>query len=331
MSGDIGQARREGAIDDLLVRVAWFYYKDDMTQEEIARQLSLSRASVGRMLDRARKLGVVTIGLNAAHLAGTELSSRLRTAFGLTDALVVPGPIRLAEDPGAARRVGLGAAQMLASHLANDVSVGVGFGRSVTEVIRAASYSTLGRVRFVAMTGGVSGYVEPFASPSPEMVGADLDVPAVVPAPLITTTAALASSLLKEPAVAAMLAEARAVEIAVIGIGALHSGPALQQMGGLHPDDVDALERLGAVGDMLGQFFDQNGDVVDAPLHRRRIGIDLDDLGGIRRVIGVAGGLDKLDAIQGALRGSHLDVLVTDEPVAQALLAAASMSVLLDG
>ena len=82
---------RSGA-EELLLRVAWFYYKDELTQDEIARRLSVSRASVGRMLERARKVGLVSINLNAGHLDAFEVSSELRRTFDLTEALVVPGP-----------------------------------------------------------------------------------------------------------------------------------------------------------------------------------------------------------------------------------------------
>ena len=45
--------------EELLLRAAWFYYKDELTQEEIAKRLSVSRASVGRLLERARRVGVL--------------------------------------------------------------------------------------------------------------------------------------------------------------------------------------------------------------------------------------------------------------------------------
>src|SRR6202021_3457840 len=83
---------RSEAAMDLLLRVAWFYYKDELTQDEIARRLSVSRASVGRMLDRARKVGLVSISLNADHLGAFEVSRRLRQTFGLAEALVIPDP-----------------------------------------------------------------------------------------------------------------------------------------------------------------------------------------------------------------------------------------------
>ena len=39
-----------------MLRAAWYYYKDELTQDEIARRLSMSRASVGRLLDRVGAL-----------------------------------------------------------------------------------------------------------------------------------------------------------------------------------------------------------------------------------------------------------------------------------
>ena len=73
-----------------MLRAAWYYYKDELTQDEIARRLSMSRASVGRLLDRARRVGLVSINLNTEHLDAFELSGELRRAFGLAEALVVP-------------------------------------------------------------------------------------------------------------------------------------------------------------------------------------------------------------------------------------------------
>ena len=70
-----------------MLRAAWYYYKDELTQDEIARRLSMSRASVGRLLDRARRVGLVSINLNTEYLDAFELSGELRQTFGLAEAL----------------------------------------------------------------------------------------------------------------------------------------------------------------------------------------------------------------------------------------------------
>jgi DNA-binding transcriptional regulator LsrR (DeoR family) len=49
----------------------------------------------------------------------------------------------------------------------------------------------------------------------------------------------------------------------------------------------------------------------------------LEQLQALDHVIGVAGGVEKVAAILGALRGGYVDVLVTDTVTAQAVLDAA--------
>ena len=114
VSEDVGGGR-PGA-EELLLRVAWFYYKDELTQDEIAKRLAVSRASVGRMLDRARRVGLVSINLNADHLDAFEVSGRLRRAFNLTEALVVPDHEKEPADRHILNaRLGLGGAQFMST------------------------------------------------------------------------------------------------------------------------------------------------------------------------------------------------------------------------
>ena len=104
--------------EELLLRVAWYYYKDELTQDEIARRLSVSRASVGRLLDRARRVGLVSITLNAEYLDAFELSGELRRTFGLAEALVVPDHEKEPADHHTLNaRIGLGGAQFMSTHL----------------------------------------------------------------------------------------------------------------------------------------------------------------------------------------------------------------------
>ncbi len=54
--------------ENLLTKVAWYYYKDQLTQQEIASLLHISRNKVVRLLDKARSEGIVTF-----HVKGTGL------------------------------------------------------------------------------------------------------------------------------------------------------------------------------------------------------------------------------------------------------------------
>jgi lsr operon transcriptional repressor len=319
------EGREELSPDELVLRAAWFYYKDELTQDEISKLLSISRASVGRLLDRARKIGVVRIDLDTQFFDSMELGSTLRETFGLDGALVVPSYAGEDRNQHAVNvRVGRGGAQYLSTHLKRGSKLGIGFGETVSEVVAGTNFGA-GGIHLVTLTGGVDGYLHPVMSRN-ERDGDPLTA-AVIPSPIVTSTAVLAGALRAEPTIDRVLAQARKVDLALVGVGTPALDATIVEMGSIDREDATALQEHGAVGDILGQFFDAHGNVVDLPLHERRIGIELEELRRVPTVIGVAGGLHKTDAILGALRGGYLDVLVTDEAVATRLLELAGARV----
>jgi lsr operon transcriptional repressor len=309
--------------EELLLRAAWYYYKDELTQDEIARRLSMSRASVGRLLDRARKVGLVSINLNTEYLDAFELSGALRRTFGLAEALVVPDHEKEPVDHHALNaRVGLGGAQFMSTHLRPGGSLGVGWGETVSRVIAATTFGAVGPVHMVTLTGGVEGYLPTILSSKGEMSTepADLTTATVIPSPIMASTPALAAALREEPTIQQVMRQACDVELALVGVGTPTADATIVHMGYLNADDTRGLRERGVVGDILGQFFDASGNVVELPIHDRRIGIELSDLRRIPKVVGVAGGMHKAEAILGALHGGFLDVLVTNELAAIQLL-----------
>src|SRR6266550_8608301 len=208
--------------EELMLRAAWYYYKDELTQEEIARRLSVSRASVGRLLDRARKVGLVSINLNAEYLDAFELSGELRRTFGLAEALVVPDDEKEPTDHHTLNaRIGLGGAQFMSTHLRPGGSLGVGWGETVSRVIAATNFGAVGPVHMVTLTGGVEGYLPTILSSKGEIAAesADLTSATVIPSPIMASTAALAAALREEPTIQQVLKQACDVEYALVGVG----------------------------------------------------------------------------------------------------------------
>jgi lsr operon transcriptional repressor len=308
--------------EELLLRVAWFYYKDELTQDEIARRLSVSRASVGRMLERARRVGLVSINLNADHLNAFEVSNQLRRTFNLAEALVVPDHDKEPADHHQLNaRLGLGGAQFMSTHLRPGGTLGVGWGETVSRVIASTNFGAVGPVHLVTLTGGVDGYLQTILSSKGDGVAEpEATTATIIPTPIVASTPKLAAALKAEPAIQHVLGQASGVDQAIVGVGTPAADATIVQMGYLAAEDVRVLRDRGVVGDILGQFFDADGNVVSLEIHRRRIGIELSDLASIPKVVGVAGGLHKTEAILGALHGGFLNVLVTNELVALRLL-----------
>ncbi|HNS67282.1 MAG TPA: MarR family transcriptional regulator, partial [Mesotoga infera] len=80
------------SIDDLLMyRIASMYYKDDLSQAQIARRIGLSRPQISRYLKRARETGMVEININDPYAEESEeISKRIKSLLGLKDAVVTP-------------------------------------------------------------------------------------------------------------------------------------------------------------------------------------------------------------------------------------------------
>jgi lsr operon transcriptional repressor len=333
MTTDDALHERSGT--ELTLRVAWFYFKDGMTQDEIARRLGLSRPSVGRILDRARRSGLVSVTLNTQAMESFHLSRELRGTFELTDALVVPNPPapmpvrrRSAKPPDAGAelarlrtRLGHGAAQYLGTHLRPGIRLAIGFGATILTSVPLINFAPWHPIELVAMTGGVNTYLstalnwrsEGNALPTGFTVS-------LVPSPLVASSPTLAAALRAEPSIRRVLDHACTADVALISIGTPDDDATLTQIGYMTTAEAASLRRAGATGDILGQFFDSDGTLLDHELHQRRIGLELHELRRIPTVVGVAGGQAKVDAILGALRGHHLDVLVIDEETATEVL-----------
>ena len=72
------------------------------------------------------------------------------------------------------------------------------------------------------------------------------------------------------------------------------------------------LANSGAVGDVLGAYFDLDGQVIDPDLHGHLVGLTLQDLRNIRTVIAVVSEKGKSKAILGALRTGVIHILITE-------------------
>ncbi|WP_461004970.1 sugar-binding transcriptional regulator [Trueperella pyogenes] len=306
--------------EDLLIRIAWWYHIDGLTQNAIASRLKLSRPSVGRLLDLARSRGITEVRVSPEYLRRYEVAQQIKERFGLRDVMVVPSPSSRRDDGGTdLNRLGKAAACVVEEYATNVENLAIGWGDAVATTFANLENFDSSLKTVVSLTGGVSVYAMAMAG---ARGGGDFaQITRFLPAPLYLHSAELAEALVKEDAISKHLSLASQADLAVIGVGGNTSTASLVTQHILTESEIKEIRASGAAGDILGVFFDQQGETLDIPLHHSRIGIALDDLRKIPTVIGVAGGAAKIPSILGALRGHYLDVLVTDMEAAQALEA----------
>lgn len=134
-------------------------------------------------------------------------------------------------------------------------------------------------------------------------------------------TPELCQALMEDPELREALKAGEKADFARAGIGSVvgdHS--TVVEAGYLSVEELGELAAAGAVGDVCSRHFDAQGRECRVELNDRVIGLSLEQLRAIPRVVGVAGGPWKSQAILGALQGQLVHVLATDRATAESLL-----------
>jgi len=311
----------EAIRDDLLAEVATLYYRDRLDQAKIAARVGVSRSTVSRMLSEALMTGVVEIHVRRPLPLVDELNRELVEAFHLRDAQVLDTQPRA---DAVLARVGQLAARYLDTTLSDGDVLAISWGTGVRAVAEGLEPRVDRAVEVIQMLGGAGSH-------DPEVDGAELARRLAdlfggrcrfLNAPLIVDDEAIAAALLRQRSIRETLAAAAHADIAVVGIGALvPEVSSLLRAGYLNRRSLARMRRQGAVGDVCGHMFTGDGELVDTELARRIVSIGVAALRGIPRVVGVSAGAVKAEAVLGALRARLVNVLVTDDQTARAVLA----------
>lgn len=305
----------------LLTRVASLYYRERLTQQEVAQRLGVSRQTVSRMLQQAEEVGIVRIDILSPVAEVESLARRLEERFGLTEAFVVV-PDAPGENP-ARQAVGRAAAIVLGNQLQPGMVLGLGWSTAVMAMVEHLGPVDGRETRIVQLDGGVPH--GPHPNETADIVNrAALALGAQAIAlmtPLYVDTEAIRDALVSDSQIRDALALGRRCDAAFFGIGTVSRRSNLYATGYLADDLIDELLAEGAVGEILGRFFGNDSRPRVIELARRTIGLELEALAQVPFRCMVAFGDAKVKAILGGLRGKYANAIVTDEATALALLS----------
>jgi len=307
-----------GVEKDIAIRIAWLYYKENMTQKEIAERFNLSRSKVVRLLKNIRNEGIVHFHVMGPHKNCLPLERELTLTFGLQDSMVVP----LFKENKIRETLGKAAAQYLETHLKSGDVLAVGWGKTIHHMADFIRSDEIKNLKIVTLYGGLT----PALYMNPYDVGGKLasvfkGYCYYIHAPAITSSEELCNSFKSDLTVKRALEMGKEATWSVVGIGEVNPKATLVKLGYVSLIDLENLMREKAVGDILGQFFNIQGEKIDTELHKRNVAFPLEQLQRMKNVIGVAGGRSKVLSILGALRGKYIKILITDEETAKLLLS----------
>lgn len=304
---------------ELVLYVARRVYIDGVDQGTIAAEISYSRATVSRLLAEARRRHIVRFEVGHPLERVLRAEKELTRRFGLTAARVaeaVPGV-------GVYQAIGQCGADVLREVAEPTSVIAVSNGHSVSAVVDHLPRLRRPETCVVQMIGTLANKspLQDSSEITRRLAEAFGGTYRLMPSPLIVAGASLARALRKEESIATVLALGAHADVALVGIGAAGlSGSGDIFSGLLTPQEAQDLDRMGAVGHLLGHHFTRDGRHVVHPVCERVMAVPLERTGAIRAVIAVAGGTGKVKAVRGALAGRYIDILVTDSTLADALL-----------
>lgn len=295
----------------MMIKAAWYYYLEDMTQQQIAELLGVTRVRVIKMLEKARNTGIIQFKIRSDSAERMEHEKALVSKFGLNDAFVVPSNPNKAETNETIAKAG---AMYLAERLQENEFINLGYGDTQSRLLNHLATITNHPINCVSLTGGVSYYLPNARS---NIFNAKLYLN---PSPLVASSKEMAQAMRKESSVKQISRMVKLSKYTIVGIGGLGDSATVLQSGILTKSDFVYLKMQGVQGDILCHFIDKNGTLVNTPIEDRLISTSLDTLKELDNVIAAAAGEEKIDAIRAALTGGYLNVLITDEETAAALV-----------
>lgn len=311
--------------DERLILTARLYYIDGLSQPQIAQLADVSQSKISRMLALARDRGLVRISVPEYEPRHKELENHLIERLGLRRAIVIR---TTAHQPIAAVRetVGYFAAPLVSALVEPDRTLAIAGGRTMQALVgrmrpAGAALPTGGPVTTIQAMGNIDSSpgqydaIELGRALAQRWGGAFL----TLNAPAILPDADTCRRFLKLAQIGEVMQRLEAADLALVGVGT-PANSVFVERGVLTPADDAALRQAGAIGEVLGRFFDAAGRPCATALGERVVSLNLEALRRIPEVIAVVSGNDRSLALRAAIAGGLIKSLVIDEGGAAALL-----------
>jgi DNA-binding transcriptional regulator LsrR (DeoR family) len=306
-------------LDDA-ARAGWLYYVAGNTQEEIAAKLGISRQSAQRLVSLSVTEGLIKVRLDHPIGRCMDLATRLKSRFALDFVEVVPS------DPSS-QSTTIGIAQAAATEIErwlkrpDPIIMAIGTGRTLKAAVEQLAPMDAQHHRVVSLTGNIApDGSAAFYNVIFNMADTVKARSFPMPLPVIASSARERELLHAQPMIRETLSLAAQADITFVGVGDIGPDAPLFLDGFVTAPELKALQKAGAVGEICGWAFDDDGRLIEgqtndrvasAPLPSRERGL----------VVAIAMGKRKLPGIRATLSRRLVNGIMTDERTAEGLLA----------
>jgi DNA-binding transcriptional regulator LsrR (DeoR family) len=293
------------------------YYVEEMTQGAIAEELGIGRITVVRLLAEARAMNEIHIGLRRELSELSRLEFDLQKKYDLPEAIVAPLSSRQL-DPRSV--IAAAAGEYISKMLRPDMKIGLGWGSTLIRSLSFIEERPLQGLSVVSLLGGIlhARQANPaeFAWQFSRIFKADCFL---LSAPVIVDSAATKRTLIDRCGLKEMFNLAASLDAVVVSVGSTKPKSTTSYHGVISGAEFRELRACGAVGDMLCNFFNVEGQLVDHSINERVMSVPLATIAATPVRVLVSGGREKIESLIGAFKLLRPTVFITDEATATIL------------
>ena len=304
---------------NVMVKICKLFYKEGLSKTEIEKRLHISRFKVASLLKKAQKIGMVKIEIVEPKSNLNDLEERLEQATGLKNVILVWNNSDSTKE--LKEKIGRAAADYLMEVIGKKDVLGIGWGTTTSELVRALPDAVGKQVSIVQVSGGISKLESGIDSQALTVRMAQKfgTKPHLLYAPAILDQLETRQMLMKESSLKEVFQLYKKIKLLIAGIGALLPDQFVGSWSN-DPKEMDNLRRQGAVAELLSYCFDLKGRLCTSETFKRTIAIPPEDIKRVPCVIGLAVGSKKADAVLGVVRSGYINTLITDTTIAKAIL-----------
>jgi deoxyribonucleoside regulator len=311
----------------LMVQVAKMYYMEGLTQEQIAKELGISRSSISMILFEAKDFGIVEISVKDPKSNVVELSDEFIRNYGLKGCIVIPTAID--EMRLITKVVASQGADYVEDILRSHATVGIAWGTTCYEfMLSFTNRNKLCDINVVPLIGGTSRIASEYQLNEMVRMFAEKvqGTPSFIYAPAIAESIEDKELFMQSMSMKGIIEKWNIMDTAIVSAGAPPEFYNNRMI--IDPKQIDIYEadETMAIGDICARRFNLKGEFIKNDYSSRIMGIDEDNLRRIENVICIAAGKQKILSIIGALRTGIIKYLVTDENTARSIISLVSPS-----
>ncbi len=307
-------------LDDA-ARAGWLYYVGGMTQDQIARELGVSRQRAQRLVSRAMAERLIHVRLEHRVSGCLDLEAAMTRRFGLRLCRVAPSlGVGIDPLPSIAPTAAAEMERILRSP--EPLVIALGTGRTLRAMVEELTSMECEQHRIVSLNGNISpdgsaSYYDVIMRIADRVRAPHYPMPM----PVIAQTPEERDLFHALKPIQSVLHLARQADVTFVGVGQMGDDAPLLKDGFITAAELAEMQALGVAGEVAGWAYDSRGQYLETSINSRVAGVRVTTDPG-RTTIAIAGGPTKLTALIAGLKGRIFNGLITDELTAKSLLSA---------